>query len=480
MDIQRYVLERINNMWLFKQLRRIRGDHVAREAGSIWGKIIIRVARGVFLFAKLLLDQVEFAESMNAVKEALNKPPLGLHHMIGRLFSRLENDERVSRNKETIRLILLHTAYSRRTVLAGELDVLINATNGYTGMTLWYYLTKKLGSVFDLKLVEEAEEEGTEEELQQGLYAIPQHSLLELDFDTHEEMEDQVSDFDDLEFDLSKMQVADSKLSGRQQRAKTFSWEFDTVLTEAQIKTPLPFSHQLILEGIRKEGQQSGISLMPVAETAEIQMSLNCLKILRATLPANLEWTFLAEYPLRNIAFHLKEAMTQEGLITQHERRDLLEHLHWLFGTDRGAESLIRAIHGFDVTLLKVLDKPGNASNEGVKHYELWDHKAFWETWVATDENLRVVQKWLGTYEQASWLSHDRDRSVRSWCKVASGSYAELLHCLVKASATLWLERPGYGDETMIHDNPWEFCLTAGWITLVSEIHLIPANPLLT
>ncbi|KAH7303185.1 hypothetical protein B0I35DRAFT_447106 [Stachybotrys elegans] len=451
MDIEKYVRKRINAMKLFRQLRKTKGETLARQRGSIWAKKILHIAQGVFLLVKLFLDEIEFSERSEDVEDALDRPPSGLHQMIQRLFRRLEEDARGNHTKQMVRLILLHTSYSRRTALVGEVDVLLNAINGGTGFVLWECLTTELGSIFDLT---SSEQTGDDVEVKEG--TLPDDSetrtpdgVLDLDFRTDEEWDGGEAELDELDFDLD---IQEEKTMGR---VNTFTkWEFDTALTEDQIKAPLRFSHQLILEGIR-QGSQTGLSLLPDAETAEIDMSLNCLRILRAILPASRDWHFLADYSLRSLAFHLKRAIVQEHRASDAQRRGLLEHLHWLFGTERGTGFLIKAIHG---SQLRGLAGPSQGAG---KTYDMWNHESFWETWVATNENLLIVQAWLRTWHRVSWP--DGSHAIRAWCETVSESLAELLRRLTQAAVTQWLQEPDFTP------TPWEFFLAAAWVSMVQS-----------
>jgi hypothetical protein len=470
-DIERYVRKRVNDMWVFHQLRKVKGDQEAMIKGSNWGKRIIRVAKGVFLFAKLLLDQIELADGLKDIKEALNNPPVGLDQMIDRLFTRLESDPLVRRNRDTVRLILAHATYSRRTVLAGEVDVLLNATNGETGLTLWFYLTKKLHSIFDFSLLEELGEDDMEDLAQEGESAVvegangtsstPDVIELDLNVDFDSEYHDSSEDDDD-DFIISGRAVTEkAQLRRLTKRSSTMStWKFDTVLTEAQIKTPLYFSHQLILEGIKQEGLKKHKSLIPDADTSEVIMVVNCLKILRAMLPAHKEWRFLAEYPLQYLADHLNDA-SRCTFVTNAQRHDILEHLYWLFGTERGVQGFVNAMTGFDAAQVKVLE---TTSGE----HGFWSREAFWDTWVASDQNWKVVQGWLATYDQVTWADHV-DEKAKRWMKMASQSYSDLLRLPLQFVVLRWLGRASYGHPYFVHDRDWEACLAMRWAYMVGD-----------
>jgi hypothetical protein len=472
-DIKRYASKRLVTADAFQRYRKQEGSKKAQQLGSIWMKKILDGADGVFLWARLLLDEIQ-GKDLPYVVRALATPPTTLDSMIDALFKRLYHDKDL--DQDWLRRLLLHTAYSKRPVLVGELDVVLSSTYQTPSILLWDRLKGKLASLFDLRLSGSGDSE--------MVYEYEYADYQETGQDDQDGSEDDVSD---MEFDLTEetddsevlaIMTADFQLDDGAEfdggndvaRVRNMSrqttWKYLTYLDENQCKTSISFSHERILYYIRRNINPSEAvtpqrSIIPDPSTAQLEMTLNCLKILRLKLSFDDSTRYLDEYPAMYLAPHL-EAVEPAGL-TNEQLKQVLEKLYWLFATDDGTLCFIKTNEYVDDGIFPYFAGLPPDEQDALKP----THRAFWRSWAGTDRYLKVVQSWFAMSDRVL-LSDDTDGSARAWMQAASKSYASLLRPLILSASKMWYVRTGYDDERIIDKGRWVCFLVAGWVSLVS------------
>ena len=465
-DMTRYICKRLEDVELLRTLRKTKGVKRANKVGVQLRDKILEGADGVFLWAKLLIDTIVHKDLIQ-IEAILNDPPANLDDMICSVFERLEKDEDLDQEL-VVRMVAL-CGYARRPRRFGELDLFLSLPGQKTRYLLWAHVRGKLSSVFECAFpvgydpdkdensdTEQDRAETTSQNSADGITSNDGTDGEEFDFSGNADDDD---DEDDDEGDEDDGDInTDAVVTG-----ESTSWSLNPSsegsigahLSAGQRGTVITFSHTRFKDYVVREGhprtrKKSLCAVIPDSERVQAQLLIMCLDVFRLGLfpnqtPGTSDAEYLAEYPLRNLVWHLKE--TDKASISAEEYCRVVEGLHWIFGTEQGAECHIKANH----------------------YYDDWHstYNEFWYTWVSTKDNISVVQEWFANLQHRDTNSLELTEQERGWVVNAAKDLQVLLQpCMMKASK-LWLVRDGHDSVKIFNKGEWPCWLLYGWHSLV-------------
>ncbi|KAI9715560.1 MAG: hypothetical protein M1812_005864 [Candelaria pacifica] len=123
-DISNYILRGIHRVKILK--KRLHASKAGFSRIDLRNEIINKLtqgANGMFMWVKLMLDQISNKSRPSEVRTALNEAPQDLAKMIRHVFKRLHDDPSVG--KEDLNEMLAWVACAQRPLVLGELDAIL-------------------------------------------------------------------------------------------------------------------------------------------------------------------------------------------------------------------------------------------------------------------------------------------------------------------------------------------------------------------
>lgn len=455
-DIDSYIQRRLEEVELLKELRKVKpnGPQQANKTGKRIKKKVLDGADGVFLWAKLLLDQI-IRKDLTQIEKILANPPPNLDEMIWSVFDRLSKDQDM--DHESVRRMLAWVAYARRPLLFGEIDLVLSLPTWRPNLLLWTSLRGRFASIFHLKFPKgydpeeehQAEVSPKQTDPNDSHHTTYEEETLEFDF-TGDSDEDEEGD--------DKIQAADTTVLSAQANRGLESLAINSrsnkkdnslhVFSDGQMKTIVSFSHQRIKDFLVREGSpqtrtKAAMDIYPNVQRVQFDITLTCLEILRLGLALQYDTRYLVDYPAKNFVWHL-ESIDMKS-VEDEDKQKILRRLYWLFHDPAGARSLLVAA--------------GDGEDDG--------YDVFWRTWLGSNVHTKAVQVWFAENESlASGIGTEED----VWMKSASISVRELLRPLAMAAATQWLTKPGYDSEEYLDKSRFLVWLLHGYLGMVLSL----------
>lgn len=456
-DIDSYIQKRLEEVELLKELRKAKpnGPQQANKTGKRIKKKVLDGADGVFLWAKLLLDQI-IKKDLTQIEKILANPPPNLDEMIWSVFDRLAKDQDM--DHESVRRMLAWVAYARRPLFFGEIDLILSLPTRRPNFLLWASLRGRFASIFDLKFpkgYDPAEDDD----------AISNPKETDLDDDnqsTQEEEETPAFDFtgdgDEDEDGENDIGLADRDVLSVEANRGLESLAVDGssndqreslhIFSDGQLKTVVTFSHQrirdyLVREGCAKTRRKAAMDIYPDVQRVQLDMTMTCLEILHLGLALKADTRYLVDYPAKHFVWHLENINMKA--VGDEEKRQILDGLYWLFHEPTGTRSLFMAA--------------GDSEDDG--------YDVFWRTWLGSNRHTKALRAWFGESESvASGFGDD----AKAWMKSASKSIKELLRPLAMTAATQWLTKPGYDCEEYLDKSQFLVWVLQGYFGLVGSM----------
>lgn len=461
-DIDRYIEDRLSRINIIKrlvELDRLEADRFPKKQTKPQAPLarkrlkskISSYADGVFLWAKLLLDQIHDKDYRD-VETILSRPPSSLESMIKQVYERLSAEEE---DLEPIKKLLTWTAYAQRPLLFGEIELILSLPSRAPNLLLWDKFKGKFASVFELTEPEH-NQSGPNEASEQDRDPVTQTPNVADEIEAQqketggqdrtqaEDNHDENSHDDQDEWDRSSEEshVQSEHESGNSEFKLLDDVEMDRGLdalaagdllsvagdhihayADWQSKTRITFSHLQFREFLVAKKQRDPILLDIDVERSHLEITLTCLKLLQYGFHAQKNSKYLIDYPCRFFVRHLE--LVDPSAVKEQDRYDVVRGLYWLFHEDGGIGSLINAPIDMDS--------------------ELWDD--YWTTWLATNTHSNSVREWFAAgMELSQWF----DEAALVWMEAASKSTRVLFEPWVQKLARMWLMKSGLDDEWYI------------------------------
>ena len=479
-DLDRYIVDRLSTLDIIKRLGEL-DKQEAKKPSKKQNKPQAPVAKrklkdkissyadGVFLWAKLLLDQIH-DKDYREIEKILSRPPSSLESMVKHVYQRLSAEED---DLEPIKRLLTWTAYAQRPLLFGEIELILSLPSRAPNLLLWDKFQGKLASIYELSIPEHSADddgEGPEEagnatedppndECERKVQQEEKGGRNEVDVnekdnedlsseqEAHDLWADEGSDEDDHGSDTSDFKLLDDLETDRGLDALAMGELSDVAgehlhaYADWQSKTRITFSHLQFREFLVLKKNREPIDLDIDTERSQLEITITCLELLEFGFDVQMNSKYLIDYPCRFFVQHLE--LVDPASINNEDRYKIVRGIYWLFHEDRGVKSFFNA--------------PVDSDSD------MWDD--YWTTWLATNTHTNSIRTWLSYAEK---MTERFDETTISWMKVASKSTRELVQPWVKTLASIWLTKTGFDDDAYMDKSERLVWLMHGLTSLVS------------
>ncbi|KAK2603101.1 hypothetical protein N8I77_009583 [Diaporthe amygdali] len=447
-DMSNYITNRVKELDIVKAMRRKTpgGPEKARKFARGIRRKVLNGAGGVFLWAQLLLDQME-AKDESQINKILASPPLNLYDMIYSVFDRLSRDPEI--DVEVANRLLAWVAFARRPLSFGELDVILRLGSTQTNWFLWNHVRGKFASMFRLRYPSNWSAEQVDGDDDNG--SASSDAGQEQSTSTEDENDDNFSLGDSSDEDIvDETEVANDGNSdgGGNEEARPHSEDHkvsdaDQLYTWAQKHTVVDFSHQrfrdfLVLEGNPEKRLKEPLPIGIDIHSVDLQLVMEGFKVLHAALDNEMFVENYVAYPAFHIFSHL--AAVDETRLDDVAKAHILEELYWLMYEERGCRTLFAALAGRD-----------NGECD-----------AFWKLWLANKRTTSLLQRWFAMADSLQGISPIK----RSWMRDVSASKSKLLEPLAMTAAKIWLTKKGWGDAAYLDKSEFQVWFLKGYRSL--------------
>lgn len=445
-DIEAFIRQRLGDVSVLRVLRRRRATKEYQTlARQIYNSVQSR-SQGMFLWARLVFEQIRESPSPEAIRESLQGVPEGLDNMLYHVFKRLEVEEQMHRSYLTDLLSWVLCTY--RPLRISELFVLLLISASQHCYMIEDHLKARYSSLFDVT----GPITGLEyDEVEIATHADDSSSEQD-DFDFLDKPDGSDND-EEIEGDM------DSSGGEANEAQKSTDGNVSTDTKDKQdvfdiplhwYQTTVTFSHARIRDYLTTEGDPStrrwhDSSIVPKdLNTTRLSVVLACLQILRTDIADKYSVYSLKTYAKINWIKHLVEI-----------------DFNMLPGP--AAVQLARILLMFfqdGVVLLKACE-------------DVWND--FIETWFCTDRYSSLVRKIIA--EQL----HDLDEHEQSWASSVTRSARALFQPLIAACGRKWLTKTGWDDAAYLEKSERAVILMYAYSLLVRcQGTLKRFNPLTT
>ena len=381
-------------------------------------------ANGMFLWVRLMIDQISSLGRPELIYEALDTAPPGLESMIRHIFERLARDPSVSDGIEDLNEILAWVSCTRRPLLLGEMHILLRLRSR-TGEAMYMLednLKGSFASFFTLSDDQDIFEEGE---------GLPDIDLKSDDAD--EEDPKGVSDID-LEMlggedDDSDEDERPSSASGVTLVEKLGSSSSADRLLPVRFKTTvIKFSHASIRDFLLKEGTPekrqapSRLKIGFEVGKAEQHITETCLALIQeseSVRKGSFEASSITNYAAQYFMSHL--IAIDRSTLSEAEKASIKRSLLAIFYKREGISPWLENIR---------------------------DHEQFFNDWFGDRRYIDCVGEWFGDRvdSEGSFCNDER-----AYMATATNSVKGLLRPMAEVCATRWLTNADVDADTSFY-----------------------------
>lgn len=427
-DIGAFVKQRLGEVRVLKELRKNKlMKSYERLARSIHSTVLKR-SEGMFLWVRLVFDQIQELPSPEAIAKSLDLAPNGLDDMLHHVFKRFDSDEQMQQSY--LRDLLTWVLWSYRPLKVSEIYVLLRLTAGQRCFSLKTDLQTRYSSIFDMSgpLLEDEEEylsSATDLDVEQN----------DDDFDFLNDEDNTTSDTE--EFAQSREDSVESKPAINEAGSTTGTPTQNDKVLQDWHSNVVTFAHARVRDFLKDEFNPVKRRWNDCAifagdmNDSRLQIVKACIDILRTDIATSNGVVELFWYAQGNWARHLLEVDFGEA-------------------GSRLSISLARSLATFFTDGAAFLEST----------YGTIDH--FTATWFETNEYSRVARKLISQN-----IAH-LDDSHREWAERVALSTPALFEYLTKECSRRWLTKTGYEDEAYLDKSQHESWLLYAFNSLVS------------
>lgn len=432
LDIEAFVRQRLGEISVLKMLKKRKANKEYQTlAKQIYNSVQVR-SQGMFLWARLVFDQIRESPSPESIRESLRGAPEGLDNMLYHVFKRLEAEEQTHRSYLPDLLCWVLCAY--RPLCIAELFVLILISANQHYYVIEDHLKGRFSSLFDVTgPVVEPEDDEQDGDTQADARSSEQDDFDFLDRPNESDNDEEIGNGTDNSDDEANEAQRPTK-GVLSTNARDEDNLFD--IPSHWYQTTVKFSHARIRDYLTTEGNPStrrwqDSSIVPkdlhITRLSVVEVCLQILltettdKYLVYSLKtyAKINWT----KPLVEIDFN----MIPSSAIVQLAR------------------SLAMVFHD-GPKLLKI--------SEGVSD-------DFIETWFCTDKYSNLVRKIITDQ------LHNLDEHHRDWAMSVTQSARTLFQPFISACARRWLTKTGWDDDAYLDKSEREVFMMYAFSLLV-------------
>ena len=434
LDIDLYIKQRLGDISVLQILKKRKATKEFQTLAKQIYNSVQSKSQGMFLWARLVFDQIRASPSPEAIKKSLEGAPEGLDQMLYHVFKRLEVDETMHQSYLKDLLTFVLCAY--RPFHVSELFILIMISVRQHCYMLEHNLRARYSSLFEVT-GPYVEPEGDNATLQTN---NDETSSDETDFDFLDNEDDSqgkdstaVSEASNGDDDENQSQKQDTELINQQDEQEVFNipphWHRNTVT----------FSHARIRDYLNTEGNPStrrwhDTSVVPDNLTeARLEIVLACLHLLVTNIADIYGVPSLQFYAKINWVKHLVEIDFSK--IPKEAAIQLARQVSTLFYKGQG-----------------LLQTSFGACNH------------FIQTWLTIDYYSNRVRHIISYYYE------DIEEEQKEWAYPAARSARTLLQPLMAACARKWLTKRGWDDPAYLEKSPNEVWILYACSKVVSRL----------
>ena len=434
MDIDLYIKQRLGDISVLQDLKKRKATkEYQRLAKQIYNSVQSK-SQGMFLWARLVFDQIRASPSPEAIEVSLQKAPEGLDEMLYHVFKRLEVDEEMHRSYLKDLLTWVFCAY--RPFHVSELFVLIMISAHQHCYIIEGDLRTRYSSVFDVTgpyIQSERDQQQLETNEDEVSSGDADFGFLDIDDSSQDEEAGDGSDHSNRDFNEHESQIKDTDVMSQKEKEGVSEipphWRENTVT----------FSHARVRDYLKAQGDPSKrrtdqSSVVPNdLNKARLAIYDACLQLLETKLADTYDVQALKFYAKINWIKHLVEID-----FSKIPREDAVRSARRLSALFIGGQEL--------------LETSFEARNE------------FIETWFTVSKYSNSVRKIIGDYAE------DVDDDQREWALSAAKSARTLFQPLMVACARKWLTKEGWDDPAYLDKSEREVRIMYACSTLVSRL----------
>ncbi|OQN99698.1 hypothetical protein B0A48_14468 [Cryoendolithus antarcticus] len=415
-DIGAFVKQRLGEVRVLKELRKNKLKKPYESLAKRIHSTVLRRSEGMFLWARLVFDQMQELSSPEAVEMSLDQAPTGLDDMLHHVFKRFDSVEQMQQSY--LRDLLTWVLWSYRPLRVSEIYVLLRLTAGQRCVSLKTDLQTRYSSIFDMSgpLVEDEGEIASAAATLEGQQSNNEFDFLDDDDTNNSDSEESVQ--------AGENSIESEPSFNEAKRTTEDTMQDDTVLQDWRSNV-VTFAHARVRDfltvefnPVKRRWSDCAI-LAHDMNDSKLRIVKACIDILCTDIATSNGLEELVSYAQGNWARHLLEVEFGEA--------------------DRGLSiSLARTLAAFfndGVALLK-------------SSYGYLDH--FVATWFQTNEYSRVARKLISQN-----IAH-LDDPYREWAGRVSLSTPALFECLTKECSRRWLTKTGYEDAAYLSKSQTE------------------------
>ena len=147
-DIKAYIRQRLRTVTLLRELRKRKADKRYQDLERQIFSSVLSKAQGMFLWARLVFDQIWNLPSAEAIMSSLREAPKGLHQMLYHVFQRFEAEDQT--HGLILNRLLSWIFCAHRPLSLSELYVLLLLDTSQHCDTIKIDLQGRYSSIFDV------------------------------------------------------------------------------------------------------------------------------------------------------------------------------------------------------------------------------------------------------------------------------------------------------------------------------------------
>ena len=433
-DIEAYIRQGLSDVPVLRLLKKRYANRERQRLAKEIYESIKTGSQGMFLWARLVFDQLRIPRSLEGVKEVLQGAPEGLDDMLFHVFERLDESSQPSYLKHMISWVLC----AHRPLNLSELYVLLIISTNEHFYGIDEDLKERYSSLFDLKGASaEQKEERDENEGDEDADEQDDFGFLDDESDIGPDEEHGINPFDVEALRLDSSTV--STIAGVQ---------FDDLeIPSDWYESTVAFSHARIREYLLAEGNPS-TRKRPICTVVPADLNLTQLSIFN-----DLYQALSGEVPVKHSTSSLK----------QYAQIYWYKHLVDIDFDKLSKEETVRVAR-----MLLSLFRNGSkmldicSENFDASNVSTLVRSEFVTAWFGTDRYSSIVRNLL----QDS--IDDLEETDREWAISAGNSARNLFQPLIAACARRWLAKGSWDDANYLlydDENAW---LIYMYSTLVS------------
>ncbi|KAL9046447.1 MAG: hypothetical protein Q9214_000714 [Letrouitia sp. 1 TL-2023] len=431
-DIDLYIKQRLSDVSVLQLLKKRRATKEFQSLAKLVYNSVHSKSQGMFLWARLVFDQIRASPSPEAIKASLQGAPEGLDDMLYHVFKRLEVDEQMHRSYLKILLTWIFCAY--RPFHVSELFVLLIISASQHCYMIEDDLRARYSSLFDVT-GSFADSESDQEQItikEDGAADdVSDFGFLDNEDSGNDENAEDESNTSEGNDDETRSEVENTATTSQEEE---YTFNIPPHWHEATVT----FSHARIRDYLKTEGDPStrrwhDSSVVPDdTNTARLVIVLACFRLLTTSITDTYSVSSLKFYAKINWIKHLVEI--DFSRIPKAAAVPLARQLSNLF---YDGPCLLRTSFG--------------ARNE------------FIETWFSVSKYSSLVRKIIGDYVE------NLDGDQREWALTAAKSTRTLFQPLMATCASTWLSKEGWDDPAYLDKSEREVWIMYACSTLTDD-----------